>query len=291
MRGAELRGWSVAGVPLIWTPDLDMWTDTAPLLFPIVGWTRGGCVRVDGQTYPLGLHGFARTSSFDRAGGGPDHASLILRSSAETRALYPFDFELEVTYRLSASTLFIDLAVRNVGRGPMPFACGLHPGFRWPFAGGTFEDYAVTFAEVEEPLVPVIGPGGLFTSVRRPVALQGRRLPLSAELFSREALCFLHARSRSLRFSHRDGAGISLALEGFPHLALWSRPPGRFLSIEAWTGYGDVEDRDGDGCADDLRRKPSMIHLAPGQVSRHGAAFTFSPTAGAGAGAGAAEFL
>ena len=272
LHGGELRSWRVGGVPLIWTPDPIAWADTAPLLFPVVGWTRDGRVSVDGRSYPLGLHGFARFMPFAVARRDAGRLTLVLEPTEGTRALYPFDFSLSVTYRLSGTSLDVDLLVRNTGADTMPYACGLHPGFRWPFAGGEPDDYAITFAEAEDPSVPVISPEGLFTAARRLVPLEGRRLSLSAAVLAREAICFLQARSRSLRFAREGGASITATLENFPHLALWSRPPGRFLSIEAWTGHGDLIDSDGD-----LRRKPSMISLAPGCEGDHRARFDFAP--------------
>jgi galactose mutarotase-like enzyme len=270
LRGAELAAWSVGGAPLIWTPDPAIWADTAPVLFPVVGWTRGAHVTARGKSYPLGLHGFARAMAFAVADRGPDHVRLVLGSGPETRALYPFEFRLSVTYRLAGATLRTQLAIENTGDAAMPYACGLHPGFRWPFAGGALDDYAIAFGEPERPEVPVISSDGLFTRETRPIPLEGRDLPLSADLLAREALCILDARSRALRFAHRGGAAITIDLESFRHIALWSRPEGRFLSIEAWTGRGDDVDADGD-----LMKKPSMIHLPPGAVGRHAAVYGF----------------
>ena len=270
--GAELRSWSVGETPLIWTPEPDVWADTAPILFPVVGWTRGGGVNVEGQRYPLGLHGFARTLPFRVLEHWPTHARLGLGASPHTRALYPFDWSLEVHYTLEDRTLETRLIVRNDGDGPMPYACGLHPGFRWPFAGGAPEDYEILFGEREATSVPIISPDGLFTRQSRRVPLDGRRLALSDALLAKEALCFLEARSQSLRFGHGSGAALDITLEDFPHIALWSRPRGRFLSIEAWTGHGDDVDATGD-----LFAKASMRHLPPGASATHAAKFSFAP--------------
>ncbi len=279
--GAELRAWSVDGAPLLWSPDPAIWADTAPILFPVVGWTRGAGVNIDGQRYPLGLHGFARAMPFAVVEREPARVLLRLTSDAGTRRSYPFDWSLHVAYALDGPALVTRVTVRNEGDRTMPYALGLHPGFRWPFAGGVPEDYAIHFAELEHPAVPVISPDGLFTRRTRPVPLEGQRLPLSDALMRDEALCFLDARSTALRFAHRSGAAIAVALEDFPHLALWSRPGGRFLCVEAWTGHGDVVDANGD-----LATKPSMRHLPPGATARHAATFTLiaPPTGGPASG-------
>ncbi len=268
--GAELRAWTLDGRPLLWSPDPAIWADTAPILFPVVGWTRGAGVTFDGRRYPLGLHGFARAMPFAVVEREPRRVLLRLTSSARTLVLYPFAWTLEVEIALAGSTLATRIAVRNDGDRPMPYAVGLHPGFRWPFAGGDLDDYAVHFAEPETPAVPVISPDGLFTRRTRPIPLDGLHLPLSEALMREEALCFLDARSSRVRFAHRAGAALDVVLEDFSHIALWSRPAGRFLCVEAWTGHGDFVDADGD-----LARKPSMRHLPPGDVARHAATFTF----------------
>jgi galactose mutarotase-like enzyme len=270
LHGAELLRWSVGGTPLLWDKDQTFWDGTAPILFPLVGWTRGGQARVFGQTYSLGVHGFARSMTFSPGVITPDRVRLTLSSSAETLRLYPFAFWLCVGYRLAKDSLTTTLTVKNRGEGPMPYACGLHPGFRWPFAGGEPKDYQISFAAQEDPLTPGISRQGLFQAARRRVPLNGRGLALKPELFAEEALCFLNARSRGLRFEHKDGAAIAIEMSNFNHFALWSKAGASFLAIESWTGHGDPEDFQGD-----LFEKPSMRILAPGAVAHHVARYSF----------------
>jgi galactose mutarotase-like enzyme len=282
--GAELLRWDVGGEPLLWTPDTAIWAETAPILFPVVGWTRGGQVRVGGKTYPLGLHGFARRAAFQVARLAPDFVRLALDSTPETLALYPFDFRLCVDYRLEGPALSVGLSVTNRGTEPMPYACGLHPGFRWPLASGSKAGHRIIFDAREEPLVPEITSAGLFAKSRRSVPLEGHVLELTQELFAREALCFLNARSQGLRFEAEDGAALDVELGDFPHIALWTKPPAPFLAIEFWTGHGDPDGFDGD-----LSAKPSMRLLRPGESACHAARFTFAPAdLGQGSGQGLA---
>lgn len=261
--GGELRGWSADGADLIWPGDPAWWERSAPVLFPIVGWARDGMIRVDGTPRPMGVHGFVAARRFAVAEREAAACRLELTDDAETRAVYPFAFSLTVDYRLSRGGLAIEFLVANRGDRPMPYALGFHPGFRWPLAGGTREGHGVAFAGEEAASVPVIAPGGLFSDRRRPVPLQGRHLALDDALFAAEALCFLDARSRSWSFVAPDGARLTMAVEGFPHLALWSKPGAPFLCMEAWTGYGDPVGFDGE-----LKDKPSMRLLASGATDR-----------------------
>lgn len=271
LTGAELKAWSVDGHDLLWPGDTAWWDRSAPILFPIVGWAKDGRIRVDGVARPMGVHGFAASSRFALLAQDAASCTLDLAADNGTSAVYPFAFRLTVTHELTDTGLVTSLAVTNEGDRPMPYAMGLHPGFRWPLSGDRRDGHAVLFAEAEEPAVPVIAAGGLLTEDRRPVPLDGCRLALTDEVFAAEALCFLNARSRSWSLVAPDGACLSMTLEGFPHLALWSKPGAPFLCLEAWTGHGDPV-----GFAGDLADKPSMRLLAPGarDTARMSLAFT-----------------
>ena len=275
-RGAEARDWRVGDVELLWPGDAAIWGEISPILFPVVGWTRDGA-RVGGQRFDLGLHGFARRLTFEVEVQHADFARLVVRDDAATRALYPFAFALAAEYRLTADALEIALEVKNGGDTAMPYACGLHPGFNWPFAGASRAGACVRFAAAERGEVPVIAPGGLVSPETRPIPLQdGTALALDEALFAREALCFLDAASRSLRFEQADGSALEMSLDDFPHIALWSRPGAPFLSLEAWTGFGDPVT-----FAGDLYEKPSMRVLAAGDSARHGATYRYIPAGSA----------
>ena len=269
--GAEARAWGIQGRDLLWPGDPAVWSQISPILYPVVGWTRDGA-RVAKKQYALGLHGFAAKHEFAVEVVAGDFARLSLRDNDETRAIYPFAFELAIEYRLSARAVDITIEVANPGDAPAPYACGLHPGFRWPFGSARREGAIVRFAVAEPPEIPTIAPGGLIGKAMRAVPLQGRDLALSDALFAGDALCFLNPNSRSLRFEQPDGSAISMDFPGFDHCALWTRPGAPFLCLEAWTGHSDPE-----GFAGDLFEKPSMRVLQPGERARHAARYAYAP--------------
>ena len=270
--GAELMSWRASGVDLVWAKDPKIWDQSAPILFPVVGWTRDGTARVNGKTYPLSLHGFAWKKQFAVAERRRDFLRLELAADEETRALYPFDFRLAVEFRLLPGGLENALIVTNSGGTPLPYACGLHPAIRWPF-GGSAAPHAIMFEKPERAEVPIIAPGGLISRRARPVPLEGRVLPLTPELLANDALVFLNADSKSLAFDNGAGARLVVEVEDFPHIAFWSLPPAPYLCIEPWTGHGDPEDFFGE-----LAEKPSMRLLPPGESARHSATFRFERT-------------
>jgi galactose mutarotase-like enzyme len=270
--GAEARSWSVGGRDLLWPGDPAIWSDISPILYPVVGWTRNGAERVEGVSYNLGLHGFARFETFALEASASDFARLTLTDNARTRAVYPFAFALAIEYRLAAVALAIAIEVANPGERRAPYACGLHPGFRWPLGSAGRDGALVQFEKAERPEVPELAPGGLVRATMRPIPLSDRNLPLSDALFANDALCFLDCASRSLAFIDASGASMTMEYPSFLHAALWTRPHAPFLCLEAWTGYSDT-----DGFTGDLFDKPGMRVLEPGERVRHEARFVFRP--------------
>jgi galactose mutarotase-like enzyme len=269
LRGAELKSWSVAGQELIWQGDETFWPDSAPILFPVVGWTRDGIV-VEGRRYKLGLHGFARAQDFTVAEQEESRVTFRLGANPATRALFPFAFDLSIEYILENNSVKIIIHVKNEDSKVLPYACGLHPGFAWPLPGAE-EPHVIRFDQAERASVPVIAPGGLFSTQSREIPLHGRELALTPALFA-EALCFLDARSAGLDYCAQNGPRLRMELENLPHIALWSRPGAPFVCLEAWTGHGDPEHFDGD-----IFAKPSMRFLNPGESARSAATFIWSP--------------
>jgi galactose mutarotase-like enzyme len=258
--GAECREWSVGGRSLTWRGDPAVWPGVAPVLFPVCGWSRNGAIRVGDAMHPMPVHGFAGQSLFDGEQVSACEIRFSLSADADTRVHYPFEFTLDVSYRLSETALHVILRVGNAGSGAMPYACGLHPGFIWESGEGA---HHLLFEAEERGRVPVIAPGGLFSQETRPVALRGCVLDLVDDLFSAEALCFLDIARRRFSFDSPRGR-LDVHAPDFPHLVLWSRVGAPFLAIESWTGTGDPEGYDGD-----FAERPSMIHLPAGDWREH----------------------
>ncbi|MGC1577042.1 MAG: aldose 1-epimerase family protein [Beijerinckiaceae bacterium] len=266
--GAEPQDWRVDGNSLIWPGDPAWWPKQSPILFPVVGWTRNGEMRIRGKRYPLGLHGFASAQGFTIEEKSNESVRLSLSDNAATRALYPFGFVLEVKYTLSPTSLAANFTVHNLGAEALPYALGLHPGFVFPLAGGSPRAHEIVFGKSVSSQVPRIAPGGLIARDSRKVPLESGRLRLAPELFSNDALCFLDAASTDVAYVNGRGHAIEISVEDFPHVALWTKPGAPFLCIECWTGHSDPEGFEGE-----IVEKPSMRSLAPGASARHGVTY------------------
>jgi galactose mutarotase-like enzyme len=264
--GAEL--WSLtdaAGREYLTDADPAFWTGHAPLLFPIVGALNHGRYRLGDVHYELPKHGFARTSLFECAEHGAAQIRFRLADSPATRAVFPFAFVLELSFRLDGTTLRMAATVTNPGGEPLPFSFGFHPAFAWPLPGGADKAaHRIVFAEAEpQPIRRIDGPSGLLLPEAFETPVQSRTLTPAAELFEADALIWDELHSRSLSFGAPDGAKLDIAAPDTPMLGIWQKPGAHYLCIEPWQGIADPVGYDGD-----LRDKPGVVVLPPGEARR-----------------------
>ncbi len=103
-----------------------------PILFPICGNLPDNSYIHNQTTYELQQHGFARAMPWQVVDQNTDEgASLTLRlsSTEATKAVYPFDFQVDFTYQLQGNSLIILQRYTNLSNEKMPFSTGLHPYF------------------------------------------------------------------------------------------------------------------------------------------------------------------
>lgn len=137
-RGGIVTGWQLRGQEMLYldrdrfaNPDLSI-RGGVPILFPICGNLPDNRYSHSGQTYMLKQHGFARDLPWqvvDRITHDRVGITLALESNTQTRSIYPFDFELQISYFLQGNALEIHHTIANRSAEPMPFSIGLHPYF------------------------------------------------------------------------------------------------------------------------------------------------------------------
>jgi len=248
------------GRDLLWHGDPAYWNGRAPILFPIVGALHQGHYLWGGKRYALPRHGFARGRRFDVVSASSMDAVFRLRADEATRAVYPFDFELELRFVLQGAELAVTATVRNGGREPMPASVGFHPALRWPLPGGAPRALHHLEFDMEEP-APVrrLDRDGLLTPNLHASPVVGRTLLLADALFEQDVLIFDALRSRSLRYGAGDGHDVEVRFPDARYLGLWSKPGAPFVCIEPWRGVADPQGFDAD-----LREKPGIELLAAG---------------------------
>lgn len=252
------------GTEYIWGGDPGSWKGQNPNLFPVVGSLMDGKVRVDGETYEMARHGFARVSEFTVAEQGEDYVVMELRQSPETLARYPFEFVFRVRHQLIDHGFYTRFEVRNPGQKDLLFCVGGHTGINCPLrAGERFEDYRLVFDQVEDAQSLVPSAQGYRSARREPMLDYTDTIALDHAVFDRlDTIIFEGLRSKGVTLRHKDGdRGVHMDFGEFPMVAFWTAPNANapYICLEPWHGCAAEEGESGE-----LADKPHIIRLAPG---------------------------
>ena len=253
--GAELKSLVCEGRENIWEGRPEVWSGSAPIMFPICGGLKNDQYTLDGKTYTLPKHGYAKTKIFSVESVSETSVVLLHASDAETKAMYPFDYEFRVVYTLEGRSLHIAYLVRNLGDGTMYANVGGHEGYYTPEG---IEDYDVIFPE-RETLDAYVLYGNLVSNQRLPIIKDTCTLPLYDKYFTVDALVFkdLVSRSATLR-NRKTGRTVRIDFPDAKYFVIWHKPNAPYICLEPWDGVQDTVDADGD-----LTHKEGISAIAP----------------------------
>lgn len=266
-QGAELTSLvkNEDGQEYMWGADPAFWGKRSPVLFPIVGTLKGNCYYYKGERYELGRHGFARDRKFTVEQHTGEEAVFRLDSDEKSLIVYPFAFSFRLRYRVEGATLSVTYEVLNTGNGEMYFSVGGHPAFRVPVREGEeYNDYSLLFAKPETTGRWPISPDGLIEAFTIPLLDNTHELPITKELFARDALVLKDLQSASVQLlSRKSSAGLMFDFSGFPYLGIWAAKGADFVCIEPWCGIADNVNAN-----QQLPDKEGINNLFPGDTFR-----------------------
>lgn len=237
------------------------WKRHFPVLFPIVGKLKQNKTIINGRTYEMTQHGFARDMDFEPISKLDNFHSYVLRSNASTLVKYPYDFALYVTYRTDGNKLTTMYKVVNEGDNNMSFGIGGHPAFKIDRDALLNGEYYLEFEQDEEKIHFLYLVDGLVgTEYAKNVMQDTRRLPINAHSFDNDALIMKGITSNkiSLKCKTRNKTLLTMDFEGFPYLAVWSKPGAPFICLEPWYTTADTVKSSGV-----FTQKTDLITLAP----------------------------
>jgi aldose 1-epimerase len=144
--GASIRGRDVETMlqPTDEAPSSGQEQYGAPVLFPFPNRLREGRARFGGKEIqidrppgmPWAIHGLVRRERWrvEEARADADEAVVRVAIDADAATLrqFPFPYRHSLTFRLSGTTLRVDVAATNTGDAPLPIGFGWHPYFRLP---------------------------------------------------------------------------------------------------------------------------------------------------------------
>lgn len=266
-KGGELNSFTKNGKEYLWQGNPEFWGGQAPILFPVVARCRDGKLTIKGKSYPMPKHGFVRDSELKVTAQTENSITLTLTENAQTKQVYPWNFQFSVTYTIDGDRLTCTFQVVNTDKEAILFGVGGHPAFHVPMEDGEkFEDYCLEF-ELEEILYSnhVAEDDAIMAEDKDLILDSGRVLPLKRNLFNNDAMIFEDIQSKWVKLIHKDTKkGLHFAYEDFPIFAVWTKGEpieAPYVCLEPWFSMGFRDDE-----GDTMEEKYGIQRLAPGAV-------------------------
>lgn len=255
-RGAEIQSIKKDGTEYMWSRDPKFWSSCAPIMFPMCGGLKQGRYELDGVSYEMPKHGFAKISDFEIEAQSDESVTFILRDNEDTRKMYPFAFAFRVKYELCGASLKVTYDAENLDDKTMYCTFGGHEAYATPEG---IEAYELIFPE-KETLYAYALNGDILTDYTKLMVNDSNRLVLDDRHFALDALVFKNVKSNSVTLKSKiSERQVTVEFDGFDYLVLWHKHTAPYLCIEPWCGLSDLM-----GSSYDFTTKAGMRALPAG---------------------------
>lgn len=220
----------------IWQANPQYWARHSPVLFPIVGRLKDDSYFYKGKKYTLYQHGFARDKEFELVVQDDDFIEFSLKNDKKTFEIYPFLFELNISYKLEKTKLIISYIVKNASEDKLYFSIGAHPAFN--ISNGDFLEFENTTTSTRY----FLNDKGLIYKEEELFFMENK-LILDEEIFKNDALVFNDENIKSINLRDKNNNKIlKVEFKDFPYLGVWSKQNlAPFVCIEPWFGVAAEE--------------------------------------------------
>lgn len=226
----------------LWQGDEKIWYGQSPILFPIVGRLIEDEYTLNGKKYSMPKHGFARKTNWTLLNKEDDTMSFILSESDETLNIYPYYFDLIVTYTINENKLTVNHCVVNKNDSDMYFSLGAHPGFNCSIGDVLEFDCNETLSTEKIDLVNSLRLAETF-----PVLDNSKEIVITEDIFNEDALILHNIKSENITLKHKDGKfNVKFNMGGSPYLGIWAKPGAPYVCIEPWFGVNDSFEKKND---------------------------------------------
>ncbi len=239
------------------------WKRHAPVLFPIVGKLKGNQTIINGRTFEISQHGFARDLQYEPVTKLDNFHSYVLKSNKYTMARYPYDFEIYNTYRQEENKLIFIYKVINTGTSNMSFGLGSHPAFKIDQDDLKRGNYYLEFEDEEEKAHFLYLIDGLVgTEYAKNILERDKIIRLDEHSFDNDAIIVKGIQNKVISLKNKRTGKTVLTMDytGWTYLGIWSKPGAPFICLEPWMSTADRIHS-----SNVFVKKPDMIILAPGE--------------------------
>ncbi len=252
-QGAELTSIKFNGKEMLHQGEI--WNRHAPILFPIVGKLKNNETIINGKTYHMGQHGFARDEEFVELEKNDVEHKYLLESNKETLKMFPFKFQLYVSHKVHENSVITTYEVVNKDEKQMIFGIGGHPAYICDYSSGK---YSIEFQKQENNIKFLKLDNGLIMEKEAKNILENNSIKLNKESFIDDAIIVKNINSNKVYLKENDKKILEFDFTGFPYLGMWAKIGAPFVCIEPWMNTADKVDTDGK-----LQSKENIITLEP----------------------------
>lgn len=248
-----------SGKEIMWSGNPDFWGGISPVLFPIIGALKNEHYTYEGKTYELPRHGFARRRTFDVKKSSENEVIFELNADEESLKIYPFTFRLQIKYTLIDNQLTVSYTVENPADKNLYFSLGAHPGFAIDNKEGIhYNDYEINFSDDAKLEIHPLN-NNLISNETKTISLENKSLPLTYELFSKDALVMTNMKSKRLILRNgKNNEKVIFSFSNFPYFGIWAAKNADFVCLEPWQGIADLENHN-----QELTEKFGILTLEP----------------------------
>lgn len=244
--GAQLASVkNAAGDEYIWKGDPTIWGRHAPLLFPVISRLKDNQYILNGKTYTIPQHGFARNKVFRVEEATDSRAVFTLTEDESTLAVFPFPFKLTVVYELAGNDLKKSMTVENRGGETMFYEMGIHDGFTCPHdENESMADWAVVIPGEDTFEMYGMDDTAMITPKDRTVQFPGGRISTQPMVTHRIDTFILDAPAchKAMLVNKQGQPVVTMDFPGFPYLGIWTTYRDfetRYVCIEPWSTLPD----------------------------------------------------
>ena len=195
----------------------------------------------------MSQHGFARDMVFDIVNISEREHTYVLKYNENTLKMYPYKFELYISYFIEENKLTVIYKVRNLDIRPIYFGIGGHPAFIIDLKNNKYkvefenEENNIKFSQLDAGLISYKN-----NYINNSLMSNNRCIEISKDTFSHDAIIMSGLSSRKLRLYENNIEKLEFEFGQFKYLSLWSKKNAPFLCIEPWQTTADYTDSNQD---------------------------------------------
>ena len=241
--GAELTSLKSkkTGIEYIWEGNTDIWYGQSPILFPVIGRLLDDKYRLNGKEYSMEKHGIVRKKPFKLVEQTSDSLTFLQSDDENSLKIYPYHFDLFVTFKLNAQSLEVTHKVVNKNDCIMYYSFGAHPAFNCKIG-----DY-LEFDNVQKSVLnEQIDKESYLIDNQVELLKNEKRITLEKNTFDNDALILSGYTDKVISLKSDNHNRVVRFHFDSPVLGIWAKPNAPYICIEPWWGINDNHDKKAD---------------------------------------------